>query len=98
MAFKTENIGWGISFQMVLNNYYKSAKSIEYVSPKPKRIKRKQPKNLGFYDNPVKMEMDIDEHQRYLQSQTLEQFRIAKKQGWRVAKLLTEPQINFHYE
>jgi len=71
---KLENIGWGISFQMVCDNYYKLLKLTEYSTPKPKKPKRRRlVKNLGFYDNPVKMQFDI-------------------------AKILTEPEPNFHYE
>ena len=38
------------------------------------------------------------EYQNYLSTQTLEQFRLAQKYGWIVAKALTEPQENFHIE
>lgn len=37
-----------------------------------------------------------EEHQLYLSYQTQEQFELSKKHGWIIAKLLTEPQTNFH--
>lgn len=36
------------------------------------------------------------EYLTYLQNQTPEQFVLAQKHGWRIAKLLTEPEQNFH--
>lgn len=36
------------------------------------------------------------EHQLYLQHQTYEQFLLAEKHGWKIAKLLTDPEPNFH--
>lgn len=49
--------------------------------------------NMDFYDNPILLNKD---KQLYLQRQTPEQFRLAKKHGWVVAMMLTEEQKNFH--
>ena len=38
-----------------------------------------------------------NEYAMYLQTQTPEQLELAKKHGWRIAKLLTAQQENFHY-
>jgi len=38
------------------------------------------------------------EHELYLQHQTMEQFLLAEKYGWKIAKMLTAPQENFHLE
>lgn len=63
-----------------------------FAEPKKKKLKQIV-KELGFYDNPITMERDI-----FLMHQTPEQFAIAKQHGWRIAKMLTEPEPNFHYE
>lgn len=39
---------------------------------------------------------EYDEYQHYLQHQTQEQFLLAEKHGWKIAKALTAPQENFH--
>jgi len=65
----------------------------QFAEPKKKKLKEIV-KELGFYDNPVKMQKDI-----FLQHQTHEQFMLAKKFGWEFARMITEPQKeNFHYE
>jgi len=33
----------------------------------------------------------------FLMNQTMEQFELAKKHGWIIAKMLTDPEPNFHY-
>lgn len=38
------------------------------------------------------------EYQEFLAHQTPEQFELAKKHGWRIARLLTDPEPNFHYQ
>ncbi len=42
--------------------------------------------------------LDNAEHQHFLMHQTHEQFELAKKHGWRFAKMITEQIQNFHYE
>jgi len=46
----------------------------------------------------AKMLEDSKGYSLFLQHQTPEQFQIAKQHGWKIAKLLTEPEPNFHYE
>ncbi len=86
---KLENVGWGISFDMVCKNYYRKVKkyntSKKYVSNKPEPTL-------------IIKQLDSPEHQHFLMHQTLEQFQLAKVHGWRIAKMLTEPEPNFHYE
>jgi hypothetical protein len=51
-------------------------------------------------DNPrIKMSELKDTHEMnlFLMHQTPEQFELAKKHGWVIAKMLTEPEPNFHY-
>lgn len=63
------------------------------------RIKgAKQKDQLGFYDNPVTLKKRATEYELFLMQQTPEQFRLAKKFGWEFAKMITQPECNFHYE
>lgn len=40
----------------------------------------------------------LNEYEDYLRNQTTEQFSLAQKYGWRIAKLLTDPEPSFHEE
>lgn len=42
--------------------------------------------------------IEYNEHQLFLQHQTDEQFALSKQHGWKIAKMLTEPEPNFSYE
>lgn len=58
-------------------------------------------KEIGFFDNPILLEREIKEvaeKNLFLMHQTKEQFELAKKHGWVIAKMLTEPEPNFHID
>lgn len=46
----------------------------------------------------ILVKQDNIEYNLFLQHQTPEQFKIAKQHGWKIAKILTEPEPNFNYE
>lgn len=88
-----------IKYQTNLKHVSKR-KKIKIIIPK-KRVKKE-----AFYDKHCKeISLSVNtntpavenlEYTVYLQNQTPEQFRLAQKHGWRIAKALTEPQENFH--
>lgn len=41
---------------------------------------------------------DDEEHADFIRYQTPEQFQLARQHGWKIAKMLTEPGKNFHYD
>lgn len=73
------------------------------ISPKPvlKRDKRylyyqRHAADVTLKVNPNYPTKLDPEYTLYLQSQTLEQYQLAKIHGWKIAKILTEPEPNFH--
>lgn len=75
---------------------------------KKKAVKKKKPvkvitktwkESIKELEAEITIEMhnkNDNEHQIFLMHQTKEQFELAKKHGWRVAKMLTETECNFH--
>lgn len=71
----------------------------KYNSSLPKEtLVQKKIRQYNMTGKLSEMEKEILEYQMYLQRQTPEQFKIARQHGWRIAKMLTEPEPNFHYE
>lgn len=46
----------------------------------------------------MKVEAEAKERSLFISHMTMEQFGLMQKHGWRIAKLLTAPEENFHYE
>lgn len=83
-----------------LNKYYP-----DFIRTKPKKVKPVANKisEIEEYNKKVradnaKIEVEEKEYQQFLSTQTTEQFILAKKHGWRMAQILTEPQHNFHID
>lgn len=66
--------------------------------------KKKRGSIVGDYlkrhaaDSHLSVNTNVDDKEKilFLQSQTPEQLELSKKHGWMIAKMLTEPQMNFH--
>lgn len=67
---------------------------------KPTKKEKTIVKNLGFYDNPIKLQLAVkeigNEHQLFLMRQTPKQFRLAQQYGWRIAKMVTDDKCKYY--
>lgn len=75
----------------------KKVKPKPFPQPKKKKGNKVPPKKTKTELHKEKINSALErEHQLFLQHQTLEQFELAKKYGWVIAKQLTDPEPNFH--
>lgn len=86
----------------------KNVKKIYEEKTYPRKIKERRPartKYLKSLADDCRLSVNTNtprysdpEYILFLQNQTKEQYELAKKHGWKIAKAITEPEPNFHCE
>lgn len=78
------------------DNYRNNNNRLSFSSIKKKRASIRFYSTIQPYEPEETEEVNKKEYNRFLILQTPEQFHLAQKFGWQIAKLLTEPEKNFH--